>query len=83
MVKGKKPSKVATKEKQMNRPPKPKYTYKAHFFYKETIAPLERAYRQAMGAGNYIEASKLFNQITAARQEHRLWLARKEKVRIR
>jgi hypothetical protein len=75
--------KTSRREKQPNNPKKPRFTSKANLFYSEVVAPLEKAYRQAMKAKNYTEAEQFFKQIREAKEEHRLWLARKELVRIK
>jgi hypothetical protein len=75
--------KTISREKQPNRPPKPHYTLKANLYYRQVIAPLVKAYQQAMGAKNYEEAEKIFNQIREEKKHHRLLLHRKEMVRIK
>ncbi|RAL26549.1 hypothetical protein [Thermoflavimicrobium daqui] len=75
--------KKRSREKQKNKPTKLKYTLIAHQFHKETIAPLVKQYRRAMCLKNYDAARDFFQQLTEARQHHRLLLHRKEKVRIK
>ncbi|MBA4495014.1 hypothetical protein ACFO25_02060 [Paenactinomyces guangxiensis] len=70
------------REKKANRPPKPRFTSKANIYHSEVVAPLEKAYRQAMRTGNYEEAGHFFKETTEARKEHRLLLHRKELVKI-
>lgn len=42
-----------------------------------------KRFRQALKARRYAEAESLYRKITEARKEHRLWIDRSEKVRIR
>jgi hypothetical protein len=72
-----------TREKEKQRSAKPRYTNRANIFYKEKIAPLERAYRRAMIGGQYTEAGEIFKNIRAAKKQHRTILMRKELVQIR
>jgi hypothetical protein len=70
-------------EKQVNRPPKPRYTSIANQYYSEVVAPIERAYDQAMRLKNYKEAGNAYEQLTQAKKHHRLLIARKELVLIK
>ncbi|MGI6474402.1 MAG: hypothetical protein ACOX0J_08965 [Thermoactinomyces vulgaris] len=69
--------------RQEQRPAKPKYTSRANLFHQQVVAPLEKRFRQALKARRYEEAESLYREITEARKEHRLWIDRSEKVRIR
>jgi Tfp pilus assembly protein PilF len=69
--------------RQEQRPAKPKYTTRANMFHQQVVAPLEKRFRQALKARRYAEAESLYRKITEARKEHRLWIDRSEKVRIR
>lgn len=71
------------REKAANRPRKPRYTLEANLFYRDMIAPLQRKYHTAMRMKNYEEAGRLFKEIAQGKEQHRLLLHRKEKVRIK
>lgn len=71
------------REKENHRPKKQRFTLQANRFYKEQIAPCAKTYRKAMKAKQYQEAADSFSKLQALRQEHRLLLARKQKIRIR
>lgn len=72
-----------SKEKQINRPSKPRYTNKANSYYREEVAPIQRSYNQAMRMGLYDEAIKYFEALQIAKKEHRILLSRNEQVRIK
>ncbi|TCS92405.1 hypothetical protein [Hazenella coriacea] len=74
--------KKSTSNKQVNNPRKPKFTLKAHLYHRDVVAPLERKYRHAMKSKNYELARKIFEQIRDRKEEHRLLIHRKEKVRM-
>lgn len=74
---------IQTSEKQVSRPPKPHYTNRAHLYYHEEVAPIEKSYRQAMRIGNYSEAVKLFEALQVAKKEHQILLSRNERVRVK
>jgi hypothetical protein len=75
--------KTRKREKGAHLPQKPRYTCMSNLFYKNEIAPLEKKYRHALKSKNYEEAGKLLTEIAKAKEEHRQWLHRKEKVRIK
>jgi hypothetical protein len=72
-----------TKDKENQRPTKARYTNYANEFYKEQVAPLERAYKRAMLGEQYQQAGKIFMKIREVKKKHRTILMRKEFVRIR
>lgn len=72
-----------TRDKEKQRGPKPRYANRANLFYKEEVAPLERAYRRAMLGERYAEAAEIFKNIRTAKKQHRTILMRKELVQIR
>lgn len=74
---------IPTKEKQISRPPKPHYTNRAHLYYQEEVAPIEKSYQQAMKMGNYSEAVKFYEALQVAKKEHRILLSRNERVRVK
>ena len=69
--------------RQEQRPAKPKYTSRANIYHQQVVAPLEKRFRQALKNRNYPEAQSLYKEIVQARKEHRLWIDRCEKVKIR
>lgn len=71
-----------TRDKRPSRPRKKKYTNAAHFFYRDQIAPLEKAYRQLMRNKQYKLAGEKFLQARALRSTFRNLLARGKKVPI-
>jgi hypothetical protein len=75
--------KKSTREKAANRSAKPRFTLRANLFHRDVVAPLVRAWRMALANKNYDEAGRLYEEILKAKREHRIWLHRKEMVRIR
>lgn len=71
------------REKPKRHRAKPKFTLRAHLFDQQQITPCLKQYRQAMKTKRYEEAGAAFAKLQKLREEYRLLLARKEKVRIR
>ncbi|MCH5584214.1 hypothetical protein MK805_04435 [Shimazuella sp. AN120528] len=72
-----------TRDKENQRKAKARYTNRANIFYKEEVAPLEKAYRRALLGEQYREAGEFFKKIREAKKRHRTILMRKEFVRIK
>lgn len=72
-----------TREKEKQRGAKARYTNYANIFYKEEVAPLERAYKRALLGEQYRQAGEIFMKIREAKKKHRTILMRKEFVRIK
>jgi hypothetical protein len=72
-----------TRDKERQRGTQPKFTNRANVYYKEVIAPLERACKRAIVSEQYKEVETLFLQIRKAKKDHRQLLMRKEFVRIK
>jgi len=79
---GKKKGKTKRREKQPQNPVKPRTTTVADQYHRLEVAPLERAYRQALQAKAYGTASALFERLTAARNHHRVLIFRRERIPI-
>lgn len=72
-----------TRDKENQRVSKARYTNYANVYYKEQVAPLERAYKRAMLGKQHQEAGEIFMKIREAKKKHRTILMRKELVRIK
>jgi hypothetical protein len=72
-----------TREKENQRRTKGRFTNKANIYYKDVVAPLERAYKRALIGAQYREAGEIFLKIREAKKSHRHLLMRKEFMRIR
>jgi hypothetical protein len=72
-----------TREKENQRASKARYTNRANVFYKEKVAPLERAYKRALLGKQYQEAGGIFMKIREAKKQHRTIWMRKEFVKIK
>lgn len=75
--------KFRNREKPKPHKAKPKFTLQANLFEQQHIKPCLKQYRQAMKTKRYEEAGKAFAKLQTLRKEHRLLLARKEKIRLR
>lgn len=78
---------MSKKRKVRDRPKqrgaKARYTNKANLYYKEVIAPLEKAFKRAMIGERFQEARDIFLKIRKSKKSHRQILMRKELVRIK
>ncbi len=72
-----------TRDKESQKKAKPRYTNYAHIFYKEEVAPLERAYKRALLGEQYKEAEDIFMKIREVKKKHRTILMRKQFVKIK
>jgi hypothetical protein len=78
----KKKGKLKKREKKAQNSPKPRTTTVADQYYRLEVAPLERAYRQALQAKAYGTASELYMKLTEARRRHRVLIFRRERIPI-
>jgi hypothetical protein len=79
---GKKKGKMKNRERKIQHSPKPRTTTVADQYHRLEVAPLERAYRQALQAKAYGTASQLFEKLTEARRHHRVLIYRRERIPI-